>query len=126
WVTIRSISDKPLIIYANLPLDMKDDKDLMAQDSLAAYMVQQGLNPTILVHRGHSYHLDKTLKRLQPSVKLAILGSCGGYNKAISIANINPDVQVIGSKKTGSKTITDPILAVIIETIVSGNDLQRT
>ncbi len=124
WVSIRSLSDQPLLIYANMPLDIKQEMDLKAQDSLIAYLLQQSLEPTVLVHRGHSYHLDKTLKKLKPSVKLAILGSCGGYNKAISIAGINPDVQVIGSKKTGSKSINDPIIDMINETLLSKKDLS--
>jgi hypothetical protein len=124
WVTIRSTGNTPLVIYANLPLNIKDELDLRAQDSLFAYFDQQGIQPAILVHRGHSYHLEKTLRRLTSSVRLAILGSCGGYNKSISIATINPDVQVIGSKKTGSMSINDPILVAINETLVQGNDLS--
>ena len=123
WVFIRSLSDTALTIYANLPLDIKEELDQKAQDQLLAHLKEQSLEPTIIVHRGHSYHLDKTLKRLSPSVRLAILGSCGGYNKALSIANINPDVHVIGSKKTGAMSINDPILAVINETLISKKDL---
>ena len=55
---------------------------------------------------------------------MAILGSCGGYNKSISIASINPDVQVIGSKKTGSKSINDPMLNAINENLSQGKDLH--
>ncbi|MGE5107888.1 MAG: hypothetical protein ACM3H8_10110, partial [Sphingobacteriales bacterium] len=97
WVTIRSLSDQPIIIYANLPLDNKQEMDLQAQDSLSAFLWQQSEEPVILIHRGHSYHLNNTLKRLQPSVKLAILGSCGGYNSILSVANISPDAQIIVS-----------------------------
>ncbi|MBK8142227.1 MAG: hypothetical protein IPK57_15500 [Chitinophagaceae bacterium] len=32
----------------------------------------QMAEPVILIHRGHSYHLSHTLRRLQQSVKLAI------------------------------------------------------
>jgi hypothetical protein len=124
YVTIHSKTDHPLTIYANLPLDIKDELDVQAQDSLFERLDEQNLEPTIIVHRGHSYHLDKTLMRIRPSIKLAILGSCGGYNKAISIANINPDVQVIGSKKTGSMSINDPILDEINKTIIEGKDLE--
>ncbi len=99
WVTIRSLSDQPVIIYANLPLDTKQELDIQAQDSLKDYLEKQSLKPGILIHRGHSYHLSNTLKRLQPSVKLAVLGSCGGYNSVISVANINPDTQIIVTKK---------------------------
>ena len=123
WINIRSVSEKPITIFANLPLDSKDELDLRAQDTLSMYLQEQLLQPAVLIHRGHSYHLDKTLKKLSPSVKLAILGSCGGYNKAISIATINPDVQVIGSKKTGAKSINDPIISVINDNLLSYQDL---
>jgi hypothetical protein len=123
WMRIKSLSGNPLLIFANLPLDIKEDKDIAAQAELFKTMSAEGLEPVILVHRGHSYHLEKTLQRLKPSVQLAILGSCGGYNKAISIATMNPDVQVIGSKKTGTKSVNDPILNTINETLAAGKDL---
>jgi hypothetical protein len=126
WVTIRSLSDQPIVIYANLPLNYNEGMDLQAQDSLSAFLRQQFLKPVILVHRGHSYHLSRTLVRLQPSVKLAILGSCGGYNSIISVANISPDAQIIVSKKTGSKFINDPIIDVINESLQNKKDLIWT
>ncbi len=124
WVTIRSLSDQPIIIYANKPLDTKEELDLKAQDSLFIFLQQQSIEPAILIHRGHSYHLDKTLKRLTPSVRLAILGSCGGANSAISIASINPDAQLIVSKKTGSRSINDPIIDVINESLFNKKDIS--
>lgn len=124
WINIRSKTDEPIVIYANLPLDYKDESDLRAQEAMFVHMQQQGAEPSILVHRGHSYHLGKTLRKLQPSVKLAILGSCGSYNSAISIASINPDIQIIGSKKMGSKSINDPIISMINETLISNSDLH--
>ena len=124
WISIRSVTDQPIVIYANLPLDAKEELDLKAQDSLFNFLKQESIEPVVLVHRGHSYHLDNTLKRLTPSVRLAILGSCGGSNSAISIANINPDAQLIVSKKTGSKSVNDPIISVINETLLSKEDLS--
>ena len=124
WIMIRSDSDEPMVIYANLPLNNKEGSDLKAQDTLFSFLEQQGIEPAVLIHRGHSYHLGNTLKRLTPSVKLAILGSCGGYNSAISIASINPDVQIIGSKKTGAKSINDIIIDVINETLENKKDLS--
>ena len=123
WATIRSVSDQPIVIYANLPLDTKEELDIKAQDSLFIFLKQESIEPVVLVHRGHSYHLDNTLKRLTPSTRLAILGSCGGSNSAISIASINPDAQLIVSKKTGSKSINDPIINVINETLLNKEDL---
>jgi hypothetical protein len=124
WISIRSATDQPIIIYANRPLDTKEELDLKAQDSLFLFLKQESIEPVVLVHRGHSYHLDNTLKRLTPSIKLAILGSCGGANSSISIASINPDAQLIVSKKTGSKSINDPIINVINETLLNKEDLS--
>ena len=124
WVSIRSVSDQPIIIYANLPLDAKKELDIKAQDSLFIFLKQESIEPVVLVHRGHSYHLDNTLKRVTPSIRLAILGSCGGANSAISIANINPDAQLIVSKKTGSKSVNDPVINVINETLLNSEDLS--
>jgi len=126
WVTIRSHSDEPIIIYANLPLDNKMGLDVQAQDSLSAFLRQQTEEPAILIHRGHSYHLSRTLTRLQPSVKLIILGSCGGYNSILSVTNFSPEAQIILSKKTGSKFINDPMIEVINETLQNKNDLNWT
>ena len=123
WITIQSRTENPIIIYANLPLDEKEELDIKAQDALINFLNEESSEPTVLMHRGHSYHLGKTLKRLRPSVKLAILGSCGAYNSAISIATINPDVQIIGSKKMGTKSVNDPIIEAINETLQNGNDL---
>jgi hypothetical protein len=123
WISIESRTENPIVIYANLPLDEKEELDIKAQDALIKFLDDASSEPTVLIHRGHSYHLGKTLKRLKPSVKLAVLGSCGAYNSAISIATINPDVQIIGSKKMGTKSINDPIIEEINETLQSGNDL---
>jgi hypothetical protein len=123
FVRIRSKEDSLFSIFANVPLDIAGELDLRAQDSMFHFLDSRAMKPSIIIHRGHSYHLDKTLKRLTPSVRLAVLGSCGGYNRAISIANINPDVHIIGSKKTGSKLINDPMIEEINNTIVSGKNL---
>jgi hypothetical protein len=123
WATIRSVSGQPVVVYANLPLDTKEELDIQAQDSLSDYLSKESLEPVILIHRGHSYHLSNTLKKMQPSVKLALLGSCGGYNSIISVANINPDAQIIVTKKTGSKLSNDPMIEEINEALVKGRDL---
>jgi hypothetical protein len=123
WVNIRSNTGVPVNIFANVPLSISEGLDIKAQDSLVRHMNGLGLQPTIVVHRGHSYHLEKTLNRLTPTVRLAVLGSCGGYNKAISVASINPDAHIIGSKKTGAMVINDPLIEEINQTLVAGRDL---
>ena len=45
-----------VVIFANKPLDMPDDE--MAQNALQDYLDSMSIRPTIIIHRGHSYHLS--------------------------------------------------------------------
>ena len=123
WTTIRSVQGQPLTILANLPLDYESKQDLSAQDSMFMYMKDNQINPAVLVHRGHSYHLENTLKRLTPYTKLAVLGSCGGYNNIKQIVSANPDIQIIASKQVGAMAINDPMLNAINMRLIEGSNL---
>ena len=87
------------------------------------YMKDNHINPSVLVHRGHSYHLENTLKRLTPYTKLAVLGSCGGYNNIKQIVSANPDIQIIASKQVGAMAINDPMLNAINMRLIEGSNL---
>ncbi len=126
WVTISSLEGEPVKIYANLPLNTDDEKDIAAQQALKEYLQQQSIQPSILIHRGHSYHLFNTLKYLDPSVKLAILGSCGGYKNMKKIMELNPDVHIIASKQVGSMAVNDPLLNHLNNDLSQGKDLDWT
>jgi hypothetical protein len=126
WVTIQSKTQQPLIIYANKPLDHETEQDLRAQEALGSYLRKNAIQPVVLIHRGHSYHLQNTLKTLQPEVKLAILGSCGGYNNILSVASISPNAHIIVSKKIGTKLINDPMIEVINQCLLKKEELVWT
>ncbi|MBA2500120.1 MAG: hypothetical protein H0V30_10370 [Chitinophagaceae bacterium] len=124
WTTITSLQGQPLTIFANLPLDYESKQDLSAQDSLFYYLSDNQINPSILMHRGHSYHLSNTLKRLTPYTKLAVLGSCGGYNNIKQIVSANPEIQIIASKQMGAMAVNDPMLHAINNRLIEGSDLH--
>jgi hypothetical protein len=124
WVAISSLSGQPIKIYANLPFETEDEKDLAAQEALSDYLNQQSIRPSILVHRGHSYHLPNTLKYLDMSVKLAILGSCGGYKNMKKIIELNPEVHIIASKQVGSMAVNDPLLRQINSNLLESKGLD--
>jgi hypothetical protein len=124
WVTISSLQGQPIKIYANLPLKSEDEKDIAAQEALADYLQKESIQPSILIHRGHSYHLPNTLKYLDPSVKLAILGSCGGYKNMKKIMEINPDVHIVASKQVGSMAVNDPLLRHLNDDLSEGKDID--
>lgn len=122
WVNITATSGKPINIYANLPLAEPDDE--VAQNELNKYMNEQELQPSVLVHRGHSYHLPTTLQRLSDLTKIVILGSCGGYHNLSTILNNSPDAQIISTKQTGAMAVNDPILRAIESDINEGIDVN--
>ncbi len=124
WTSIASLKGKPVMIFANKPLLGSDDPDARAQAHLAEYMASQNLKPTIVIHRGHSYHLQYTLKQLAPSAKIVVLGSCGGYNNLSEVLNICEDAHIISSKQIGTKTVNEPILQSINNNLLAGNNID--
>jgi hypothetical protein len=124
WVTITSTKGKLYSIYANRPLDYKKDLDQQAQQHLIEYLTKNKINPTFVVHRGHSYHLKYTIQQMMPSSRIVMLGSCGGYQNLAKILNINEDAHIISTKQVGSFSVNEPILRAINETIRNGKNVE--
>lgn len=124
WATIRSVKGKPVWIFANRPLLGNDDPDAKAQAKLNDYLAGKNLKPSIVIHRGHSYHLQYTLNQLSPSAKIVVLGSCGGYNNLNEVLTLCEDAQIISSKQVGTKTVNEPILQAINNNLVAGKNID--
>lgn len=124
WVSITSTKGKPVMIFANKPLLGDDDPDQKAQEKLGEYLEGKNLKPTIVIHRGHSYHLQYTLRQLAPSARIVVLGSCGGYNNLNEVLSVCEDAHIISSKQVGTKTVNEPILQAINNSLVAGKNIE--
>jgi hypothetical protein len=124
WTTISSIRGRPIFIFANKPLLGDDDPDDKAQKALAAYLSDHHLKPTIVIHRGHSYHVKYTIEQMPATARIVVLGSCGGYNNLSEVLKINEDAHIISSKQVGTKTVNEPILQAINTTLLAGKDIE--
>jgi len=126
WVEIQSQVGKPVWIFANKPLDNSkgNDPDAKAQKLLIEYMEQNGIEPTIVIHRGHSYHLKYTIAQLSASAKIIVLGSCGSYQNLTSVLEICPDAQIVSSKEVGSTLVNEPVLKLINESLLFQEDID--
>ena len=122
WVEIKSIKDS-ILIFANLPLDYDANLDDTAQIHLIDYLSDNDLNPTIVVHRGHSYWLPGTIKRMPSSAKIVLLGSCGGFKNLSKILNVAPDAHIISTKEIGAGDINRPIFNKLNQTIINKNKI---
>jgi hypothetical protein len=123
WVEIKSIKGKSICIYANRPLDNDTNLDDSAQVHLGDYLNDNDLYPSIVIHRGHSYWLPRTIERMPADAKIVILGSCGGYQNLKQILSISPDAHIISTKEIGKGDINMPILSYINETFLTGKTL---
>ncbi len=124
WTEIKSIKGKPVWIYANLPLDNETDKDADAQKDLIDYLEENNLRPSIVIHRGHSYHLQYTIEQLQESAKIIMLGSCGGYKNLKQILDYAPDAHIISTKQIGAKDVNKPIIEALNNTLRAGKNID--
>jgi hypothetical protein len=124
WVLVSSTKGVPIKIYSNRPLDAEKDLDADAQEALCNYLNDNSLDPTMVIHRGHSYYLSSTLEQLDESAQLVLLGSCGGYQSLNKVLSICPTAQIISSRQTGSGTINGPMINIIVEQLRQGKDLD--
>ena len=124
WVEIKSIKGKPVWIFANLPLDNDLGKDAKAQENMIAYLNANELQPTVVIHRGHSYHLPYTIKQLPMDSKIIMLGSCGGYQNLKDILTYAPEAHIISTKQLGTTNVNKSIIDALDNAFQSGIDID--
>lgn len=122
WYEIRSKKGN-VWVFANRPLDNDANLDDSAQVHLNDYLAENNMLPTVVVHRGHSYWLPRTIRRMAGNAKIVMLGSCGGYKNLNDIIDINPDAHIISTKEIGTGDINRPILNYLNQTFESGSKL---
>ena len=122
WVEMKSNKGN-VHVYVNRPLDSDANLDDSAQVHLNAYLEQIGMQPTVVVHRGHSYWLPRTISRLPGSAKVVLLGSCGGYKNLNEILEVCPDAHIISTKEIGKGDLNQPIINYLNKTLSSGENI---
>ncbi|HMO62084.1 MAG TPA: hypothetical protein PKC39_07535 [Ferruginibacter sp.] len=123
WVEIKSITGKKVWIYANKPLDSDQNLDDTAQVHLGAYLRKNDLYPSVVIHRGHSYWLPRTIARMETTAKIIVIGSCGGYKNLSEILDICPDAHILSTKEIGKGDINRPILNYMNQVFATGKPL---
>jgi hypothetical protein len=124
WVEVSSVKGKPVTIYANRALPEDGGEDEKAQKELCEYLVKNKLNPTVTIHRGHSYYANATIEQMASSSKVVFLGSCGGYHLLHSVLDVAPDAHIIASKQIGATEINRPFISQIADMARNGNDIK--
>lgn len=118
YVLLSSISGKKMFIYANKP-----HTEIEGREDLKKLFEETGRFPDLIVHRGHSYYIENTLENMNHSNKVAILGSCGGYQNISKAMDNAMDVQIVSTKQVGTLVVNSTLIQEITETIRLGKDL---
>jgi hypothetical protein len=124
WVAYASAKGKPMMVFANKPLDEESGELDRAQDSLNKYLARNDIHPSIVVHRGHSYWVPTTIGYIQPSARIVYLGSCGGFNVISDVLKHSPDAHIISSKQTGKMAINQPFFNLLMEKMRNGENID--
>ncbi len=122
YIIFNSLSGNNMRVYMNKP-NTKSGSD-SAQDEMLRDIQQEGYELSSFIHRGHSYHLQQSLRKITPSAAFVFLGSCGGYSEVLNVFNQNPDVNIIVTRNIGSKFINDPLLQKINQDLVNNKDIN--
>lgn len=122
WVKISSVKGKRVDIYCNIPFDEPEDE--MAQNALQMYLDSSDIAPSIIIHRGHSYHLPTTLEHVNSSHKVVILGACGAYQNLSTVLSQSEDAHIVSTKQIGAGKINGPIIRAFNERLLAGKDIN--
>ncbi len=123
WVEIKSLKGN-VWVFANRPLDNDSNLDDSAQIHLNKYLEVMNMQPSVVVHRGHSYWLPRTVNRMPSSAKIILLGSCGGYKNLSGILEVCPDAHIISTKEIGKGDINQPITNYLNQAFINGSPIN--
>ena len=115
-------------IFANIPINAhlpanaaRQDEAYKRQQAISAALQARGLVPAFLVHRGHSFWVEKSIRWVNSAAKLVFLGSCGGVANVHSVIERSRDAQVIATRGVGTTQLNDGILKSLNDWLLRGN-----
>lgn len=88
------------------------------------YVEAMGGKISVLVHRGHSYHVDKSLEHINEDNRLIFLGSCGGQTNVQKVLSATPNAQIIATSGTGRMAINNESFIDINQQILGGDQID--
>ena len=110
--------DRQIEIYANTFTD--DEQGINDIDQV---LRARNIAPHVIVHRGHSPHVERTLEKLPATAALVYLGNCGGHTLLDTVLRQAPTAHIITTRGIGTLTINDPLLKALNTYLLRGKDL---
>lgn len=117
---------KQINIFANKPESDKAKQNISDWiDDMNTFMKNSSpsMEPTIIVHRWHSYHTKDTINKIPPSAKMVFLGSCWGFQNISLVLDKAKNTHIISTKWTWTKFVNDPLFREINDSILSEKEI---
>jgi hypothetical protein len=105
-------------IYAN-----KFTDDEQGINDIDQVLRKRKATPSVIVHRGHTFYVDKTLEKLSATVALVYLGNCGGNTLLETVLRRAPQAHIITTQGIGTLTINDPLLKALNTYLLRGKEM---
>jgi hypothetical protein len=83
------------------------------------WLAREKLVPTVVIHRGHSYHEDETMPEIGPGTALVFWGSCGGQLRLRATLDQAPDALVLATQNMGVARVNQALLSTIEERLLN-------
>ena len=126
-ITGQGPGNRRILIFANEPFDLQDRSNAGREEEAARRTAEadrllraSGGEATVVVHRGHSYHVDKTLDHVTRSTGVVFLGSCRGLGKVTSVLEIANAAHVFATRGVGTQVVNDPLLKSFNDELLQG------
>jgi hypothetical protein len=120
----RSQDGRQIEIFANVPVRALEGEAQRRQQAISAALAARGLTPSVIVHRGHAFWVERTRSYLTAANRLVILGSCGGTTEVHAVIEASHDAQVIATRGIGATAINDSILKAVNDRILAGGVIE--
>jgi len=127
-ITGEGAGGRRIEIFANRPINSRlpanaarTDEAGQRQEAISAALDARGVVPAFLVHRGHSFWVERTIRYVSSSAKLVFLGSCGGAVNIHSVIEHSRDAQVIATRGIGTTDLNDAILKSLNDWLLRGD-----
>ncbi len=119
YVHMRSTAPARTIeIYANTFTE-----DEQGSNDIDDVLRQRRVTPSVIVHRGHSTSVARTLEKVPATAALVYLGNCGGYTLLETILRQAPNAHILTTKGLGTITINDPLLKALNDDLLSSKTM---
>lgn len=122
----KSSGGKSISIYATVPsLSGAGTASVAARAALIKEdIAARGGHVSMLVHRGHSYTANTTIRFADKDTDIVFLGACGGTQFIQRTLERNPGAHIIASANIGYRTVNNDMLRTINRQIATGKDIE--